>query len=122
MRDLSELLTDIAVQARQLLRTDVAYLALVEGDGMSIRYMDGAVGPSFGDIRLSLTQGLAGRVIGVKLFSAIAGVALLLAAVFFLRYSVEHGWLQPPVRVAIGIIVAIALLVACELRVARNYP
>ena len=62
VRDLSELLTDIAVQARQLLRTDVAYLALVEGDGMSIRYMDGAVGPSFGDIRLSLTQGLAGRV------------------------------------------------------------
>ncbi|MCW2499814.1 MAG: hypothetical protein JWN87_1490, partial [Frankiales bacterium] len=63
VRDLSELLTDIAVQARQLLRTDVAYLALVEGDGMSIRYMDGAVGPSFGDIQLSLTQGLAGRVV-----------------------------------------------------------
>ena len=62
VRDLSELLTDIALQARQLLRTDVAYLALVEGDGMSIRYMDGAVGPSFGDIRLSLTQGLAGLV------------------------------------------------------------
>ena len=34
--------------------------------------------------------------VGVKLFSAIAGIALLLAAVFFLRYSVEHGWLQPP--------------------------
>ena len=50
--------------------------------------------------------------VGVKLFSAIAGIALVLAAVFFLRYSVEHGWLQPPVRVAIGIIVAIALLVA----------
>jgi len=60
--------------------------------------------------------------IGVKLFSAIAGIALLLAAVFFLRYSVEHGWLQPPVRVGIGIIVAIALLAVCELRVARNYP
>ena len=60
--------------------------------------------------------------VGVKLFSAIAGIALLLAAVFFLRYSVEHGWLQPPVRVGIGIIVAIALLAACELSAARNYP
>src|SRR5438128_5054391 len=31
--------------------------------------------------------------IGVKLFSWIAGVALVLAAIFFLKYSVEHGWL-----------------------------
>jgi uncharacterized membrane protein len=60
--------------------------------------------------------------IGVKLFSAIAGIALLLAAVFFLRYSVEHGWLQPPVRVAIGLIVAVGLLVACELKAARDFP
>jgi hypothetical protein len=59
--------------------------------------------------------------VGVKLFSAIAGIALLLAAVFFLRFSVEHGWLQPPVRVAIGVIVAIALLVTCELRAADKY-
>jgi len=60
--------------------------------------------------------------VGVKLFSAIAGIALLLAAVFFLRYSVQQGWLQPPVRVAIGILVGIALLVACELKAARRYP
>jgi uncharacterized membrane protein len=60
--------------------------------------------------------------VGVKLFSAIAGVALVLAAVFFLRYSIEHGWLQPPVRVVIGIAVAIALLVVCELKAARKYP
>jgi hypothetical protein len=59
--------------------------------------------------------------VGVKLFSAIAGIALLLAAVFFLRFSVEHGWLQPPVRVAIGVIVAIGLLVTCELRAADRY-
>jgi len=60
--------------------------------------------------------------IGVKLFSAIAGVALVIAAVFFLRYSAEHGWLQPPVRVVIGIVVSIALLVVCELKAARRYP
>src|SRR5206468_4284086 len=39
-----------------------------------------------------------------------------------LRYSIEHGWLQPPVRVAIGIVVAIALLGICELRAAQRYP
>ena len=60
--------------------------------------------------------------IGVKLFSAIAGIALVIAAIFFLRYSVEHGWLQPPVRVVIGVVVAIALLLTCELRAARRYP
>jgi uncharacterized membrane protein len=61
------------------------------------------------------------NVIGVKLFSAIAGIALVLAAVFFLRYSIDRGWLSPPVRMAIGIIVAIALLVVCELKAARKY-
>ena len=62
------------------------------------------------------------NLVGVKLFSAIAGVALVLAAVFFLAYSIEHGWLQPPVRVVIGLVVAIALLVVCELKAARRYP
>ncbi|HSC28213.1 MAG TPA: DUF2339 domain-containing protein, partial [Vicinamibacterales bacterium] len=60
--------------------------------------------------------------VGVKLFSAIAGIALVFAAVFFLRYSIEHGWLQPPVRVAIGVIVGVGLLVTCELKAARRYP
>ena len=60
--------------------------------------------------------------VGVKLFSAIAGIALVFAAVFFLKYSVEHGWLQPKVRVVIGITVALALLVVCELKAARKYP
>jgi len=62
------------------------------------------------------------NVIGVKLFSAIAGIALVIAAMFFLRHSIESGWLQPPVRVAIGILVALGLLVACELKAARRYP
>jgi uncharacterized membrane protein len=61
-------------------------------------------------------------VVGVKLFSAVAGIALVLAAVFFLRYSMDHGWLAPPVRVAIGIVVAIALLLVCERKAARDYP
>ena len=60
--------------------------------------------------------------IGVKLFSAIAGIALVLAALLFLRHSMQQGWLQPPVRVLIGLAVAIGLLVVCELKAARRYP
>jgi len=59
--------------------------------------------------------------IGVKLFAWIAGVALVLAAIFFLRYSVEHGWLRPPVRAAIGILTGALLIWICELRIARDY-
>jgi len=58
----------------------------------------------------------------VKLFSWIAAIALTLGAVFFLRYSIQAGWLQPPVRMAIGIVTALALLAGCEMKVARNYP
>ena len=61
-------------------------------------------------------------VVGVKLFSAIAGIALVFAAVLFLRYSVQQGWLQPPVRVLIGVLVGIGVLVLCELKAARKYP
>jgi hypothetical protein len=59
--------------------------------------------------------------IGDKMFPAIAGVALVIAAVYFLKYSIDNGWLQPPVRVAIGVLVSIALLVVCELKAARRY-
>ncbi|MBE3132754.1 MAG: DUF2339 domain-containing protein, partial [Acidobacteria bacterium] len=60
--------------------------------------------------------------VGVKLFSWIAGIALVVAGLFFLRYSIEQGWLQPPVRMAIGIFVSLALLAVCELKAARAYP
>lgn len=59
--------------------------------------------------------------VGVRLFSWVAGIALVVAAVLFLRYSVEQGWLAPPIRMAIGLITGVALLVVCELRVARRY-
>jgi hypothetical protein len=62
------------------------------------------------------------NLVGVKLFSWIAGVALLFAAIFFLRYSIHQGWLMPPVRMAIGILTAIILIVVCELKAARKYP
>ncbi len=59
--------------------------------------------------------------VGVKLFSWIAGIALTLAAVFFLRYSIDRGWLSAPVRMTIGILVGITLLVLCELKAAGKY-
>ncbi|HEX6215324.1 MAG TPA: DUF2339 domain-containing protein, partial [Vicinamibacterales bacterium] len=59
--------------------------------------------------------------VGVRLFSAVAGIALVFAAVFFLRYSIDQGWLQPPVRVVIGVLVAISLLVVCDRKAARKY-
>jgi hypothetical protein len=61
------------------------------------------------------------NLVGIKLFSWIAGIALVLAAVFLFKYSVEHGWLRPAVRAAFGLITGIGLLIVCELRVARNY-
>ncbi len=63
VRDLPELLGTIAVQARQLLRTDVSYLALVEQDVLRIRYFDGVLGPAAQEIRLSMSAGLAGRIV-----------------------------------------------------------
>jgi uncharacterized membrane protein len=62
------------------------------------------------------------QLIGVKMFSAVAGIALVLAAVFFLRYSIDRGWLSPPIRVTIGILTGIVLLVVCDLKAARKYP
>lgn len=59
--------------------------------------------------------------VGVKLFSWIAGIALVFAAIFFLRYSVERGWLGPPMRVAIGLVTGISLLILCEWKIARRY-
>jgi uncharacterized membrane protein len=59
--------------------------------------------------------------IGVKLFSWIAGIALALAGVFFLRYSIDHGWLSPAIRMSIGVLVGIALLGGSEVPAARRY-
>jgi uncharacterized membrane protein len=59
--------------------------------------------------------------VGDKLFPALAGIVTVIAGVLFLKYSIDHGWLSPSIRAAIGVIVSIALLVACELKAARRY-
>ncbi|HYR28160.1 MAG TPA: DUF2339 domain-containing protein, partial [Thermoanaerobaculia bacterium] len=45
----------------------------------------------------------------------------MLSAVFLFKYSVDHGWLRPPIRAGFGLLSGIALLIVCELRIARNY-
>lgn len=60
-------------------------------------------------------------IIGVKLFAAIAAIALVLAAILFLKYSVEHGWLKPTIRATMGLLTGAALIFVCELRIARDY-
>jgi uncharacterized membrane protein len=59
--------------------------------------------------------------VGVRLFSWVAGVALLVAAVAFLKLSIENGWIGPPMRAAIGALVGAGLLVGAETRRARRY-
>lgn len=59
--------------------------------------------------------------IGVKLFSWIAGIALLVAAVAFLKFGIEHGWLTAPVRLTIGLATGAGLLAFCETERAQKY-
>ncbi|HEX5714961.1 MAG TPA: DUF2339 domain-containing protein [Thermoanaerobaculia bacterium] len=62
------------------------------------------------------------NLVGVRLFSWMAGIMLAIAAILFLRYSIQHGWLSAPIRMAIGVLTGAGLLVACELKAARRYP
>jgi uncharacterized membrane protein len=59
--------------------------------------------------------------VGVKLFSWIAGILLSLAALQFLRYTIDHGWVTPPIRMTLGLLLGAGLLAACEDRRARAY-
>ena len=47
---------------------------------------------------------------GVRLFAWLGGLALFLAAAFFVKYSFEHNLIPPEVRVAIGFVVGIGVL------------
>ncbi len=59
--------------------------------------------------------------VGVKLFSWIAGILLSLAALQFLRYTIDHGWVTPPIRMTLGLLLGVGLLAACEDKRARAY-
>jgi uncharacterized membrane protein len=62
------------------------------------------------------------NLVGVRLFSWLAGIALVFAAIFFLRYSIESGWMTPAVRAGIGLATGIGLLAFTSWRFSRDYP
>src|SRR5438093_1817916 len=48
---------------------------------------------------------------GAKLFAWIGGLALFLGVAFFVKYSFEHNFIPPELRVAIGFVVGVGLLI-----------
>lgn len=64
IREPEALLAEVAVQARQLLAVDVAYIMLLEGpDILRIRVVDGAIGSLLRSIALPRGVGIGGRVL-----------------------------------------------------------
>lgn len=59
--------------------------------------------------------------VGVKLFSAVAGICVAIAGVYFAKYSVAQGWLTPEIRMVLGLLFGTGLLVLGELEVSRRY-
>jgi uncharacterized membrane protein len=49
--------------------------------------------------------------ISVRGFAWLGGVALFLGAALFLHYAIQHGWVTPAMRVAIGLAVGIVALI-----------
>jgi uncharacterized membrane protein len=59
--------------------------------------------------------------VGVKLFAWLGGGALLLTAVFFLKYSFDHGWIPPAARAALGFLTGAGLIVGGLWSIRRNF-
>ncbi|MGD2113948.1 MAG: DUF2339 domain-containing protein [Acidobacteriota bacterium] len=62
------------------------------------------------------------RWIGLRGAAAVAGVLLALAGLYFVRYSIEAGWLAPPVRVALGLAAGVVSILASQVLRRRGYP
>lgn len=61
------------------------------------------------------------RWIGLRGAAALAGVLLALAGLYFVRYSIEAGWLAPPVRVALGLATGVAAVLGSQPLGRRGY-
>ncbi len=48
--------------------------------------------------------------LGGRIYGWLGGIALALAGVFLVKYSIEQGWLSPAVRVGLGILFGLVLL------------
>lgn len=58
---------------------------------------------------------------GVKLFLWLGGLALFLGAVFFVKLSIEQGWLPPEVRVALGFLLGVGLVIGGVILSRKRY-
>lgn len=47
---------------------------------------------------------------GAKLFAWVGGLALFLGVIFFVKLSIERGWISPELRTAIGFVISTALV------------
>lgn len=54
------------------------------------------------------------NLISVRGFAWLGGVALFLGAALFLHYAIQHGWITPAMRVAIGLAAGTAALIGGE--------
>ena len=59
--------------------------------------------------------------VGVKLFTGMGAIMIVLATILLLKYSADQGFLRPPIRAAMGLLAGAILIFVCELRIARNY-
>lgn len=48
---------------------------------------------------------------GAKLFAWVGGLALFLGIVFFVKHSMEQGWISPALRMAMGLITGVGLVI-----------
>jgi uncharacterized membrane protein len=48
--------------------------------------------------------------LGGRIYGWLGGIALALAGIFLVKYSIEQGWLSPSVRVGLGIVFGLVLL------------
>lgn len=72
--------------------------------------------PPLPDARIGWEQ-----LLGVRGAAALGAVVLVLAGLYFFRFSVEHGLLTPPLRVALGTLGGIACLSASETVLRRRF-
>jgi uncharacterized membrane protein len=52
--------------------------------------------------------------LGGRIYGWLGGIALALAGIFLVKYSIEQGWLSPAVRVGLGILFGFVLLAVAQ--------
>ncbi len=59
--------------------------------------------------------------IGVRGAAALGGIVLVVAGLYFFKYSMDHGLIAPPFRFAIGMLVGVVGLALAELKLRPKY-